>query len=394
MQSQPSLFRYLLLAGLITALVSGCAANAAATPAPTAQATTNSALPTAAPGTITANGVVQPYRTVTLSFGVAGRVAAVNARVGDALAAGQPVAALDPAALQNAVAQAELNLAQAQAQLTLLEAQAAPRPTAELAATAAVTSAQAALTQARIQAGKRGDQLTLDQLELTQAERARNDAQAAYNSIIADPNLREWAPTSQWGRALNDAQAVYDAALARYRLTAADYGYSAAIAAAEAQLAQAQNALYAVQHPVLPAELTLAQLAVANAELTLATARAELARTDLNAPFAGVVADVLIDTGEWVGASTPVLTLVDVSRWRIETRNVGELQIGRVQIGQSAQVRVNAFRDTVLVGRVVAISPVAVVQQGDTTYTLTIELDATDLNLRPGMNAQVEIVTE
>jgi hypothetical protein len=31
------------------------------------------------------------------------------------------------------------------------------------------------------------------------------------------------------------------------------------------------------------------------------------------------------------------------------------------------------------------------VQQGDTTYTLMIALEPTDLNLRPGMNAQVEI---
>jgi hypothetical protein len=43
---------------------------------------------------------------------------------------------------------------------------------------------------------------------------------------------------------------------------------------------------------------------------------------------------------------------------------------------------------------VVTISPVAVVQQGDTTYTLMIDLEPTDLNLRPGMNVRVEIVTE
>ncbi len=67
---------------------------------------------------------------------------------------------------------------------------------------------------------------------------------------------------------------------------------------------------------------------------------------------------------------------------------MGELQIARVR------VRVNAFRDEALTGHVVTISPVAVVQQGDTTYTLMIELEATDLNLRPGMTAQVEILTE
>ncbi len=73
---------------------------------------------------------------------------------------------------------------------------------------------------------------------------------------------------------------------------------------------------------------------------------------------------------------------------------MGELQIGRVRAGQEVLVRVNAFRGETLHGRVVAISPVAVVQQGDTTYTLTIELEPTELNLRPGMTVQVEILTE
>ncbi len=83
-----------------------------------------------------------------------------------------------------------------------------------------------------------------------------------------------------------------------------------------------------------------------------------------------------------------------MSRWRIETKNVGELQIGRVRVGQEVLVWVNAFRDETLHGHVATISPVAVVQQGDTTYTLMIELEPTDLNLRPGMTVQAEIVTE
>ena len=44
-------------------------------------------------------------------------------------------------------------------------------------------------------------------------------------------------------------------------------------------------------------------------------------------------------------------------------------------------------------GRVETISPVAVVQQGDTTCTLIIELEHTDPKLRPGMNARAEILS-
>jgi len=54
---------------------------------------------------------------------------------------------------------------------------------------------------------------------------------------------------------------------------------------------------------------------------------------------------------------------------------------------------VNAFRDKSLTGHVTEIAPEAVVQQGDVTYTLIIKLAPTDLNLRPGMTVQVEIMT-
>ena len=90
----------------------------------------------------------------------------------------------------------------------------------------------------------------------------------------------------------------------------------------------------------------------------------------------------------------PVIELLDTSGWLVETKNVGELQIGRVQVGQEAKVKVNAFQNESFTGRVISIAPDAVVQQGDITYTLIIELEPTDQNLRPGMTARIEILMD
>jgi len=95
--------------------------------------------------------------------------------------------------------------------------------------------------------------------------------------------------------------------------------------------------------------------------------------------------------GEWVAPGAPVLEVVDTSRWYVETRNVSELSIGQVRAGQRAIVEVLALDRTEIGGTVDTISPVAIVQQGDTTYSLMVALGATDLPLRPGMNAQVQI---
>ena len=201
-------------------------------------------------------------------------------------------------------------------------------------------------------------------------------------------------PHPPGGSTLAEAQDYYKVVLAQYNLHTADRSDAVAITDAEARLAQAQLTLYEAQHPITPEELSLAQLDVERAQLTLDAAQADMARAILLAPFDGVVSAVPVSAGEWSGPGTMAVELLDVSRWRIETKNVGELQIARVQVGQEVSVRVNAFREEQLRGRVVTISPVAVVQQGDTTYTLMIELDLTDLNLRPGMTVQVEILTE
>jgi len=382
-----------LTLGTLTLYLTACNTDISSPPTPT-HVPDSASLPQSTSSSITANGVLLPARQVELSFGVGGFVESVTVEVGESVRAGQTLAALDAAELRRAVTQAELELETAQARLAQLQAQATPVPEQVLAATAAVTNAQAALTQARVQASQRDNQDIIDQAVLKQAERSLADAQTEYNKVLNDPRTHTWAPSSPQAQAMAEAQDYYDVTLAQYNLHAADRSYTVAIANAEAQLAQAQWALYEAQHPVTPEELTLAQLDVERAQLALETAQTDLARATLLAPFDGIVSAMPVSVGEWATPSATVVELLDISRWRIETKNVGELEIARVQVGQEILVRVNAFRDETLHGRVATISPVAVVQQGDTTYTLMIELEPTGLNLRPGMTAQVEILTE
>ncbi len=383
-----------LLIGLLTLCLAACGQGTDTEPVPTSVPSDASSTYQSVAGNITANGVLLSARQVALSFGVGGNVESVAVEVGENVQAGQTLAVLDAVELQHAVTRAELELEIAQARLAQLQTQATPVPERVLAATVVISSAQAALSQTHAQAGQRGNQDVIDRWELEHAEQALQDAQNEYDKVLNNPRTHTWAPDSPQARTLAEVQDHYNLVLAQYRMRAADHAYAVAIANAEAQLAQAQLALYEAQHPVTPEALTLAQLDVDRAQQTLETAQAGLARATLLAPFDGVASTVPASVGEWATPGATIVELLDVSRWRIETKNVGELQIGRVQVGQEVLVRVNAFRDETLHGRVATISPVAVVQQGDTTYTLMIELEPTDLNLRPGMTVQVEIVTE
>jgi len=382
-----------LLLGLVVICLVSCNNKADDQPVPTQPADQNSAYQPAI-GSITANGTLKPAQQVQLSFGVGGTVESVEVELGEHVKKGQTLAVIDDAELARAVAQAQVELKSAQARLVQLEKDAIPVSERVLAATTAISSAQAVLAQAHIQASMREHYETIDRAALEDAEQALEDAQNEYQKVLNDPSKRDWAHDSPEAHALEEAQEYYDIVLAQYKLRAADHAYAVAIAQAEAQLAQAQLALYEAEHPLASETLPLAQLDVERAQLALEAAQDSLAHSVLTAPFDGIISAVPVSMGEGVSPGTPVVELIDVSRWLVDTKNVGELQIARVKEGQEATVWVNAFQDKALRGHVATVSPVAVVQQGDTTYTLTIELEATDLNLRPGMTARVEIAAD
>ena len=381
------------LLGLLILILTACSTNAAQPAAPTPTPDYGNPLSESLTGSLSANGILHPISQLTLSFSTGGNIEILNVEVGMPIQNGQTLAVLDDSELQRAVTQAEMDVRITLGKLAQLQAQAIPIQERVIAATAGISSAQITLTHTLTLAELRSNQDIIDRAALTQAEQALHDAQNAYDQLLRDSITKDWAPYSPYTKALEDAKEHYRLTFAEYRLHSADRGYDVAIASAKAQLAQAHLTLYEVQHPVSAEALNLAELDVNRAEQALIAAKSNLSRTELTAPFDGLISTVHVSVGEWVHTGAPVIEMLDVSSWRIETRNVGELEIGHIRVGQKVNVRVNAFRNEVLEGRVVSISPVAVVQQGDTTYTLVIELESTTLNLRSGMTAQVEILT-
>lgn len=163
---------------------------------------------------------------------------------------------------------------------------------------------------------------------------------------------------------------------------------AAAVAIREAELNMVATDPQRAQPERVIAAAQLQQAQVARDQLLL-----QLADAVIDAPFDGVISAIHAQPGEFANAGQAVIEVSDTSRWLVETNNVSELNISRIAIGQPVEVRVIVLPDQVLAGKVITIDPVAVVQQGDTTYTLYIELEATDLPLLAGMNVEVEVVT-
>ena len=93
-------------------------------------------------------------------------------------------------------------------------------------------------------------------------------------------------------------------------------------------------------------------------------------------------------------AGQPVLTVADFSTWLVKTENLTEVDVVNVSLGQKVEIVLDALPTMVLTGTVTDINTRYVEKRGDITYTVTIELDSTDPQLRWGMTAFVNIRPE
>lgn len=122
-------------------------------------------------------------------------------------------------------------------------------------------------------------------------------------------------------------------------------------------------------------------------------AMAQLEQATLVAPFAGTIASVEISPAEIANPGQIVIVMGDLTDFQIETTDLSEKDAPSVQVGQTANVFIDALGEE-FSGRVVDIARVSETVGGDVVYKVTIELDEQPEGLRWGMSTEVKIETE
>lgn len=202
-----------------------------------------------------------------------------------------------------------------------------------------------------------------------------------------------------------------------------------AVAAAQEDLANAQKAVAAAQAaPATDTDaagasgasgstgtsadtsaISSAQRNLASAQATLDQANAKAAERTVTAPSSGSIVELNAKVGATVtggmimgeGDTTggkQCMQIADLSKMKV-TVQVGEKDIAKIAVGQSANVTYPAFPDIVSQGTVTTIASVANSDStygggGSVTYNVDILIDAPDARLKPGMTAEVSVVTE
>lgn len=201
-----------------------------------------------------------------------------------------------------------------------------------------------------------------------------------------------------------------------------------AVAAAQEDLANAQKALASAQAtPTTDVDgasaaaagasagyadtntVSAAQRSLASAQANLDQANAKAAGRTVTAPSSGSIVEhnakvgATVTGGMIMGESDTsggkqCMQIADLSKMKV-TVQVGEKDIAKIAVGQSANVTYPAFPDIVSQGTVTAIASVASTDSGSgsggsVTFNVDILIEAPDSRLKPGMTAEVSVVTE
>ena len=241
------------------------------------------------------------------------------------------------------------------------------------------------------------------------AERELQKAQTAYDD--QKPLLAEGFITKQ--ELERAAQAVQHAteqlALARKRRdSVTKYGRRLELARGEADLTLAQESFRQLQSATAfrleqkRAAISAAESRIQEAGSKLNQAQQQLARCEVRADVPGIVVyrDVFFGSeqrkpqvGDQVWANQPLLILPDISKMVVESK-VRETDVHKVEKNQKVSVRVEAYPDLKLTGKVTLIGTLAQEERErprSKFFGVTVEVNERNDRLRPGMTARIEI---
>ena len=147
-------------------------------------------------------------------------------------------------------------------------------------------------------------------------------------------------------------------------------------------------------------QIALSQSEQANANLL--SAEDELSKTRLTAPKYGIVTSITKEEGEMAvgGMFNPgvLMTVADLSRMEVEV-DVNENDVVNISIGDTTEIEIDAYPDTIFFGVVSEIAHTAQSmnmgsQQQVTNFKVKVRMITVPDRIRPGMSSTVNIITE
>jgi membrane fusion protein (multidrug efflux system) len=283
---------------------------------------------------------------------VAGQIVTVHIQENQLVKKGDPIADIDDADYNAREKQAEAELATANAQAQAADAQVqvieATSRGGLVSAKAMVSGSSAGVSSAAAQADAARAALNRSEVDAKKAELDLNRAKELRQANAVPP------------QAVDNAQAAFDSAQAavaqaRAQLALAEQSRNTALAqVGEAQGKLSQSAPVDAQIATARAQADLAHARVASAKAQLDLAALQLSYTKIKAPSDGIASKLTVHPGQLVSVGQPVVELVPTMTYVVA--NFKETQVGKMKIGQKAEIEIDAFPGRKLEGEVASLS--------------------------------------
>jgi HlyD family secretion protein len=346
---------------------------------------------------ISANGTVQPERSINVSPKNSGILNRLLVKEGDTVKQGQIIAYMGDSNLQGQLTQAKGQVAQAEANLQKLLAGNRPQDIAQ--AQAVLEQNEASLQQ--LLAGNRPQ-------DIAQAQARLQDAQATLNQ--KEDDLRRNQQLYEAGaislQTVNQARTARDSAQAQVRVAQQALDLQKAgsrpqeIEQARAKVKQQEQAVSLLKAGNRPEDIDVARAQVTSAKGVLQNIQAQINDTVIRAPFDGVVTKKFSDPGAFVtpttaasaekgATSSSILTLASTNQ---VVANLSENNVAQIRLGQKVTIKADAYPGKMFEGKVNQIAAQATVAQNVTSFEVKVALPDAESQklLRSGMNVATE----
>jgi len=340
--------------------------------------------------TILASGSVRARQSAVLSWQASGKVGQVTAALGEMVEADEVLADLDPTSLSQSLIQAQTDLINAQQALQDLKDNAGTNAAeAQSKLVAAQQEVDDAVTARASLNYKRASNDTIDaaHANLVLAQNEVDNAQSFYDQVKDRPESDQLR--AQALSALATAKQKRDRNQANYNyLVSGPDPTEIAAADARVQLAETSLADAQRQYDRIKNGPSADDLKIAENRVTIAQAAVNQSR--IVAPFGGTVTTLDALPGDVVSSNKEALRLDDLSSVYVDLQ-VTEVDVNKIQVGQSAEVTLDAVTDGRFTAEVVEVGQVGTTSSGVVYFNVTLQLKESDPRVRPGMTASASI---
>jgi len=151
--------------------------------------------------------------------------------------------------------------------------------------------------------------------------------------------------------------------------------------------------LDSVKSPSRAEDISLQQAKVSQAQAALSRTQAILDQMTIYAPADGLITKINYEIGEKTDLTKPVISLLGESGLEIEV-DIPESDISKVALGQETSITLDAFTDDdIFIGHVAFIDPAATVISDVVYYQVKVLFDEARQDIKPGMSANIDIIT-